>query len=80
MTTRTKQEAEDEMKASCAMAGVALILVPLISTLMILFAWNVGIEPFFKTLGNISVWQALGLAFALMILQSLVGAARGNKQ
>ena len=77
---KTKQEAEEELKTACATGCAVVILAPILYTLVILLAWNVGIEPFFKTLGNISVWQALGLAFALMILQSLVGAARGNKQ
>ena len=79
---RTKQEQEkvDEIKTACATGCAVVLLAPVLYTLVILLAWNVGIEPFFKTLGNISVWQALGLAFALMILQSLVGAARGNKQ
>ncbi len=76
MTTKTKQQAEEELKASCVTAGVAVIVAPVVLSLMILFAWNVGIEPFFKTLGNISYWQALGLdvAFALLLVHRFVGA------
>jgi len=68
-----EERKKDEITAAGA---IALIVVPLISTLMIMFAWNVGIEPFFKTLGDISFWQALGLdvAFALLLVHRFVGA------
>ena len=68
-----EERKKDEITAAGA---IALIIVPLISTLMIMFAWNVGIEPFFKTLGDISFWQALGLdvAFALLLVHRFVGA------
>jgi uncharacterized protein (DUF983 family) len=80
MTTKTRQEAEDDMKAACATACVATFLVPIVYTLVILGAWNVGIEPFFETLGNISFWQAFGLALAVIIVRTLVAPARWNKQ
>ena len=68
-----EKEENDEVTGAVI---VALVIVPLILTLMIMFAWNVGIEPFFKTLGNITYWQALGLnvAFALLLVHRFVGA------
>lgn len=74
-----KQQNEvDQRKLGC----IVVFATPIVFTLMLLFAWNVGIEPFFKTLGNISVWQALGLtvgfSVALVLLLTLVTAVRGK--
>ncbi len=82
-TRKTKQEENDAAVVKGGTACAVILVVPVIYTLVILFAWNVGIEPFFKTLGNISFWQALGLtvgfSVVLSLLLGLVGAARGDK-
>ncbi len=77
-TRKTKQEENDAAVVKGGTACAVILVVPVIYTLVILFAWNVGVEPFFKTLGNISLWQALGLAFALMLVRTLVSAVRGK--